>query len=58
MAMSILTRPRSEKEVDKIVAVIHSGTKELLKSKRTARKFLIENGYITKSGNLTKRYGG
>jgi hypothetical protein len=57
-AMSIVTKPRSEKEVDRIVAVIRSGTKDLLKSKKKAREFLIKRGYITKSGKLTKRYGG
>jgi hypothetical protein len=41
-----------------IVAVISAGTKDLLKSKEKARKFLFKNGYITKTGKLTKRYGG
>lgn len=31
---------------------------QILKSKETARAFLIEKGYITKTGKLTKRYGG
>ena len=56
--MSFVTTPRSEKEVDRIVAVISSATKELVTSKKKARGFLIKNGYITKSGKLTKRYGG
>lgn len=56
--MSIVTRPRSEKEVDRIVAVISSARKELVTSKEKARGFLIKHGYITKSGKLTKHYGG
>lgn len=50
--------PRSKAEIDRIVANIEKGTKDLLKSKKKARTFLIEHGYITEKGKLTKRYGG
>jgi hypothetical protein len=56
--MSIVTRPRSKTEVDAIIATVRKGTRELLKSKEKAREFMIKHGYITKSGKLTKRYGG
>ena len=56
--MSIVTRPRSEKDVDRIVAVISSATKDLVTSKKKARAFLFMKGCITTSGKLTKRYGG
>ncbi len=56
--MNTVTRPRSEAEVDAIVASIRKVTKEITKDKKTARDFLIKYGYITKSGKLTKRYGG
>jgi len=56
--MSIVTRPRSEAEVTKIVDSIKRVTKELTRNKETAREFLRKNGYITKTGKLTKHYGG
>jgi hypothetical protein len=31
---------------------------EVLRTPETARAFLYENGFITKNGRLTKRYGG
>jgi predicted neutral ceramidase superfamily lipid hydrolase len=56
--MSIVTRPRSEAEVNAIVASIRKVTKEITKDKKTARDFLVKHGYVTKTGKLTKRYGG
>lgn len=56
--MSIVTRPRSEAEVDEIIAAMKKFTKKVTRSKKTARDFLIKHGYITKTGKLTKRYGG
>ena len=56
--MSIINSLRSKAEVDEIIADFKKGTKDLLKSKKKAREFLIKHGYITKSGKLTKRYGG
>lgn len=32
--------------------------RKMLADKKKARKFMIEQGFITKSGRLTKRYGG
>ncbi|MEO8350291.1 MAG: hypothetical protein ABI680_01085 [Chthoniobacteraceae bacterium] len=55
--MTLAQSPR-EKEVEAIIASMRKTTKELCKSKKTAREFLIKHGYITKSGKLTKRYGG
>ena len=56
--MSIITRPRSKEEVDEMIASMKEATRELLKDKKKARAFLIKHGYITKTGELTKRYGG
>lgn len=32
--------------------------KKMRADKEMARKFMVEHGFITKSGKLTKRYGG
>lgn len=56
--MSIVIRPRSKAEVDEIIASLRKGTAELMTSKEKAREFLIKHGFITKTGKLTKRYGG
>ena len=48
----------AENEAARTIEIVRSVTKELTKSKATARAFLIKHGYITKSGKLTKRYGG
>ncbi|MGV3530773.1 MAG: hypothetical protein ACO1QR_00275 [Chthoniobacteraceae bacterium] len=56
--MSIVTRPRSKEEVDEMIASVKATTRELMKDKKKARAFLINRGYITKTGKLTKRYGG
>ncbi|HEV7405066.1 MAG TPA: hypothetical protein VGO11_19135 [Chthoniobacteraceae bacterium] len=50
--------PRSKEEVDEMIASLHRGTAKLLKSKKKAREFMIKNGFMTKDGKLTKRYGG
>jgi hypothetical protein len=56
--MSIVTTPRTEAEVDKIVATVKKVTKELIRNKAKGRAFLVKHGYLTKKGKLTKRYGG
>ncbi len=33
-------------------------TRQLLKDPQKVRSFLIEGGFITRSGKLSKRYGG
>lgn len=56
--MNAVLRPRSKAEVDAMIAAMKRTSSELLKSKDKARAFLIEHGYITKSGKLTKKYKG
>lgn len=48
----------SEEKVRKELKIMRAGTDELLKSKETARQFLHKHGFITRTGKLTKRYGG
>ena len=50
--------PRSQEEIDKVLEVIERASKKITKSKATARAYLIKYGFVTKSGKLTKRYGG
>ncbi len=57
MTVMTTTKPTPE-EVRKEVTAMKSASKEILKSKESARRFLIKKGYITKSGNLTRKYGG
>ena len=58
LSMSIVTRPRTKEEVDEMIASVKETTKELMRDKKKGRAFLIKRGYITKTGKLTKRYGG
>ena len=56
--MSIVLVPRSKAEVDRDVAAIKKGAAKLRRSKKAGREWFIKHGFITKSGKLTKRYGG
>ena len=49
---------QAEKEAAENIAILKKVTDELLSDKAKAREFLIEHGYITPEGKLTKRYGG
>jgi hypothetical protein len=56
--VSTVLVPRSKAEVDRDIAAIEKGTKKILRSKKTARAWLVKHGFITRNGRLTKRYGG
>lgn len=56
--MKTAPRPTAESEAAEIIATVRKVTKELMSDKAKAREFLIKNGFITKTGKLTKRYGG
>jgi len=56
--VSTVLIPRSKTEIERDIAAIKKGTKEITRSRKTARAWLIEHGFMTKAGNLTKRYGG
>ena len=56
--MTVITTKPTPEEVRKEVRAMKSASKEILKSKESARRFLVEKGYITKSGKLTRKYGG
>ncbi len=56
--MTVVVASRTQKEVRKDIQAMQKASKEILKSKASARAYLVENGFITKSGKLTKRYGG
>ncbi len=50
--------PMSEKEMQRQIQVLEKATKKICKTPRTAFEFLLRHGFITKTGKLTKRYGG
>jgi hypothetical protein len=56
--VSTVLVPRSKTEVDRDIAAIDRAAKRILQSKKTAKAWLVKHGFITKDGNLTKRYGG
>lgn len=48
----------TQEELKKELKAIRKAGKEISATKESARKFLYENGFITKTGKLPKRYGG
>jgi len=56
--VSIVLVPRSKADIARDIASIKKGTKEITRSRKTARAWLIKHGFMTKTGKLTKRYGG
>ena len=47
-----------KEEVDREIAAMRRAHKKLMRSKKKIRQFLIEGGFMTEDGKLTKRYGG
>jgi hypothetical protein len=56
--VSIVLVPRSKAEIERDIAAIRRETKKITRSRKTARAWLIKHGFMTKTGNLTRRYGG
>jgi hypothetical protein len=56
--MVLTLAPRSKREIDREISLLKRNAGKILKTKASARKFLVENGFITKAGKLTKKYGG
>jgi hypothetical protein len=48
----------TKREVDEAIAVMRKSARRDLRSKKTAKAFLVKYGFITEDGKLTKRYGG
>jgi hypothetical protein len=46
----------SQSQVKETIEKMRKKSKELSKTRETAREFLIRHGFITKSGKLTKHY--
>jgi len=57
-SMTVITTGPSEKEVKDQIKAMRAASDRITASKESAREYLLKNGYITKSGKLTKRYGG
>lgn len=49
---------RTPAQIRKEIKEMNLAAKEINKTPESARAFLIKHGFITKSGKLTKRYGG
>jgi len=47
-----------ETRINEIINSMKKATKEILKSKESAKAFLDKTGIYTKDGKLTKEYGG
>jgi hypothetical protein len=56
--VSTVLVPRSAAEIKRDIAAIKKGAEKLRRSKKTGREWFIKHGFITKTGKLTKRYGG
>jgi len=56
--MTIITTGPSEQEVKDRIKTMRAASDKITASKETARAYLIKNGFMTKGGKLTKRYGG
>ena len=48
--------PRSRAEIKKEVKAIQKAGREINKSKKTARAFLLKHGFITKDNKLSPQY--
>ena len=48
----------STEETKRMIKKLNKWADDLAKNPDEARKFFIKHGFITKSGKLTKRYGG
>jgi hypothetical protein len=48
----------SSGELKREIQEIRAAGKAIRHSKQSARDFLVKHGFVTKSGRLTKRYGG
>lgn len=47
-----------KEEAEKDLKAMRRAAKRIASSEETARTYLLKHGFITKSGKLTKRYGG
>jgi len=45
-------------ELKREIQEIRAAGKAIRRTKESARDFLVKHGFVTKSGKLTKRYGG
>jgi hypothetical protein len=56
--MILTVAPRSKEEIDNEIKLLRRNAKKIFKTKASGRQFLIDHGFITKMGKLTKKYGG
>jgi len=56
--MTIVKNRDSAEQVKQEIQAMHKAGKRVRASKASAKAYLHKNGFITKTGKLTKRYGG
>lgn len=56
--MVLVMNKTSKEEAEKDLKAMQRAAKRIASSEDTARAYLHKYGFITKSGKLTKRYGG
>lgn len=54
--MHAVLYPRTKKEIDAEIAAMEKHSREVRKTRESARAYLVRAGIITKTGKLTKRY--
>ena len=54
--MTLVISKPSRKEVQAETKAIQKASARITESKATARKYLLDSGFITRSGKLTKHY--
>lgn len=50
------TYPRSKEEVDKEIAILRKNHLKIIKSRESAKAFLVRAGLLGKDGKPTERY--
>ena len=58
MATAAPAQPVSDPKMAEYLRLLKQERKRICASKASARKFLVNHGFLTKSGKLPKRYGG
>jgi hypothetical protein len=56
--MTTVIARMSKRELNAELRAIREVGKKIRKTPQSARSFLMKHGFITRSGKLTKRYGG
>ena len=53
-----MTQTASSEKIKREIAAIREAGRRIRASRESARSYMIKHGFMTKSGKLSKRYGG